>query len=76
MLRVVNVAVAPEHLVMLVEMLVDAHIECSLTGGIERGRLIVVFHAAQVLRRKELQKLNGIGVQTALRGADCWQKPL
>ena len=65
MLRVVNVAVAPEHLVMLIEMLVDAYIECSLTEGIDRSGLIVVFHAGQVLRRKELEKLNGIGVQTA-----------
>ena len=49
LLRIVNLAVASEHLVLFVEMLVDAHIKGILHGGIDRGGLIVVFHPAQVL---------------------------
>src|ERR1700722_9232643 len=64
LLRIVDVAVAPEHLVLLVEMLVDAHVKSTLNGGIDRGRLIVVFHPAQVWRGKELENLDGVGIQT------------
>src|ERR1700684_4097709 len=64
-LRVVNVAVASEHLVLFIEMLVDADVERSLSCGIDGRGLVVVFHPGYVLCRKELEKLDGIGVQTA-----------
>ncbi len=52
MLRIVDLAVAPEHLVLFVEMLVDAHIEGILAGGIDFGGLVVVLHPAQVCARE------------------------
>ena len=62
-LRIVNLAVAPEDLVMIVEMLVDAYVEGVLAGGVDRRGLVVVLDAAQVLRWKELEKLDGVRIE-------------
>ena len=61
MLRIVNLAVAPVDLIVIVKMLVDAHIEGVLTAGVYLGGLVVVLYPTQVCCGIELRSLMGSG---------------